>query len=117
MSLLPTVSVASSVLVSRAPERVRGIGDANASRTLDGECPGDGDFQRRAQTDRRRAAVCQIATGSAAPYWNGPRLRPAFVAQVLGQVMMVGQASDLAPPAYRSQTAQIPRGSFFNDDV
>lgn len=41
------------------------------------------------------------------------------MAQVLGQVMMDGreEALRLALPAYRGETAQIPRGSFFNDDV
>ncbi|HEY4943751.1 MAG TPA: hypothetical protein VII56_20150 [Rhizomicrobium sp.] len=118
MSLLPSVTLASSVIVARARERVRGVGDANSSRTLDGECEGDGEFRRSAQGDRRRAALSQIGTGSSAPFWNGPRLQPAFVAQVLGQVMTDRQKQTLNPaPAYRRQTAQIPNGAFFNDDV
>jgi hypothetical protein len=119
MSLPATVTSASSVIVSRSAERVRGVGNANSSRTLDGECAGDDRFAGTAQRGHRAAHLSQSGTGSAAPLWNGPRLRPAFVAQVLGQVMMDArdQALSLAPAAYGRQPAQIAPGAFFNDDI
>ncbi len=115
MSLVPVLAAAVCVSVSRKAERVHGIGDANASRTLDGECAGDDAFRRSARGDRRAPLVSRTGTESAAPLWNGPRLRPAFVAQVLGQVMMPQSVGPAA--AYRGETAQIPRGSFFDRDV
>jgi hypothetical protein len=119
MSPLPTVTFASSVMTSRGDVRVRGAGKTNTSRSLDGEGGGDEAFGRSAQNDRRRAGASRIGTTAYAPLWNGPRLQPAFVAQVLGQVMMDGrqEALRLALPAYRGEAAQIPRGSFFNDDI
>lgn len=100
----------------RGIERVRGAGTSNSSRTLDGECAGEEPYARSAP---RRAPVSQIGTEESAPLWNGPRLRPAFVAQVLGQVMMDPRerASSLAPAAYRERRAQIPHGAFFNGNV
>ena len=58
----------------------------------------------RAQQDHRTAAmhkpaprlqvelVCQDETPRFDPFWDGPRLQPAFVAQLLGQVMPAGRA-------------------------
>ena len=119
MSLLPTISPAWSAIAPRARERVRGIGDASSSPAFDGESGGQTEFRRSEQRDRRAAPLSRIGTGFSAPNWNGPRLKPAFVAQVLGQVMMDArdQALDRAAPAYRGQAAQIPNGVFFSYDV
>jgi hypothetical protein len=54
---------------------------------------------------RRRAPhpqaeqVCQGGTAAHGPFRDGPRLTPAFVTQLLGQVMAGGQRP-AAPPAY-----------------
>ena len=119
MSPLPTVTFASSAIPSRGDVRVRCAGKTNTSGSLHGEDAGQEAFGRNAQSDRRHAQASRIGTTAYAPLWNGPRLRPAFVAQVLGQVMMDGreEALRLALPAYRGEPSQIPRGSFFNDDV
>ncbi len=119
MSPLPTVTSASSAIASRSDVRVRSAGKTNTSRSLNGEDASANDFSGTAQGDRRRADMSRIGTTAYAPLWNGPRLRPAFVAQVLGQVMMDGrgEALRLALPAYRSEPAQIPHGAFFNGDV
>ena len=119
MSPLPAVTFASSVIASRSDGRLRAAGNASTSRSLNGEDAGEEAFGRSAQGDRRRADASRIGTNAYAPLWNGPRLQPAFVAQVLGQVMMDGreEALRLALPAYRGEPAQIPQGSFFNDDV
>lgn len=42
------------------------------------------------------------------PYWHGPRLRPAFVAQVLGQVFP-GPAEAVPSTAYRGELPKIAR--------
>ena len=63
--------------------------------------------------------ACQNGTGEFAPLWNGPRLRPVFVAQVLGQVMMDHrqQTSSLSRAAYLSGPAILSPAMFFNDSV
>jgi hypothetical protein len=119
MSPLPTVTFASSATQPRGDVRVRSAGKGNTSRSLNGEDAGEEAFGHSAQDDRRHGPASRIGTTAYDPLWNGPRLRPAFVAQVLGQVMMDGrqEALRLALPAYRGESAQIPHGSFFNDDV
>ena len=41
--------------------------------------------EQRTDASYRQHAVSHSDTGDNASLWNGPRLRPAFVAQVLGQ--------------------------------
>ncbi len=119
MNVLPTLRAACLPSPSRAPEAVCAVGKANASRMLDGEGGGEEGSRRSARGDRRNAALSHIGTAETAPLWNGPPLRPAFVAQVLGQVMMDRGtlARDLAPAAYRERGAQVARGALFHGDV
>ena len=119
MNVPPTLHAVATASASRALGPVRGIGKSNTSRTLDGECAGDGEFRGAPHTERRHVASSRNGTTDYAPLWNGPRLRAAFVAQVLGQVMMdpSDAALSLAPAAYAERGAQIPHGSFFCDEV
>ena len=57
---------------------------------------------------KRRA--CQNETRQFAPLWNGPALRPAFAAQVLGQAIMdrKTQSSTLAAQSYGQNISNIP---------
>jgi hypothetical protein len=119
MSLSPNQCLAVSANVYRARLALRSVGNANSSRTLDGECTGEDDVRRRASDSPARPAPSRPGTVSDAPFWHGPRLRPAFVAQVLGQVLMDDRAQGLsrAASAYRGAAAQIAPGAFFHDDV
>lgn len=70
-----------SVLPPRAIEK------ASASSLLS-DGPRDFIQQERKNTPRLRAEhVCRKETGGFDPLWDGPRLVPSFVAQVLGQVL------------------------------
>jgi hypothetical protein len=119
MSPLPTVTYASRVIVSRNETRVRGAGKANTSRTLDGEWSSEAPFGPRPQVVPSTTNLSRTGTYRDAPNWNGSPLQPAFVAQVLGQVLMDprARALSLAPVAYGREAPQIPHGSFFNNDV
>ena len=119
MNVPPILHPVAAASTSRAIGPLRGIGKSSSSHTFDGECGGDGDVRRAPFADRRRAAATQFGTSGDAPLWNGPRLRPAFVAQVLGQVMMDERAAalSLAPAAYRERGTQIPPGAIFFDDI
>lgn len=119
MSLLPVPSAIASASSHRAVHRVRGVGDANSSDTLDGERGDDTAPRKRAAADRRMPAPSRIGTISFDPLWNGPCLRPAFVAQVLGQVMMDAreEASRLAPSAYRGRAAQVAPALLFDCEI
>jgi hypothetical protein len=58
----------------------------------------------------RQLGSYQSGTTQSAPLWNGLCLQPAFVAQVLGQVMYEGgpQAADRIVLAYRRSVAPVP---------
>lgn len=56
---------------------------------------------------RMRGHLSHKGTEDVAPLWYGPRLRPAFVAQVLGQV--TAQSKNIsAAQVYRSHTEAAP---------
>jgi hypothetical protein len=105
VTLLHVKTLTSSAVVKACP-----IGNGNHSKTI-GE---DGATSGRRSTDHAPAAravqPCRNETVSFAPLWNGPRLRPAFVAQVLGQVLMNPRerASGLARVAYDNGAPKIP---------
>ena len=67
--------------------RLRGVEKSRARRQFDGE------YAPRQQASvgvaRQTAAgvACQYGTDQHASFWNGERLAPAFVAQVIGQAM------------------------------
>ncbi len=114
MSLLPTSDLTISAPVLRARLALRGpagINDSSGlgskSSTEDGNHAANG----RRHSDR---SLSHFGTQAGAPLWNGPRPNPAFVAQVLGQVMMDSEnhASMRRPAAYRG--AQIAPGAFFD---
>ena len=96
---------------------VRGACGSNHSSTQHGECAGHDRFRSSASIRHAVRPLSRNGTDEAAPLWNGPRLRPAFVAQVLGQVMMDRAPASGAAAAYRQPVAQIARGAFFNGDV
>ncbi|MEI9991078.1 MAG: hypothetical protein WDM86_13660 [Rhizomicrobium sp.] len=115
MSPLSTPNVTISAPVLRARLASRGVAEANHSSALGS---GDASEERRGPTAERRRdpdKLSQLGTHAREPLWNGPRLNPAFVAQVLGQVMMDAQerASIRTTAAYRD-AAQIAPGAFFD---
>ena len=58
----------------------------------------------------RQDRPCQNGTVDYAPLWNGPALRPAFAAQVLGQAIVdrTARNSDMDVQAYRQGASPIP---------
>ena len=60
---------------------------ASGSSALDRERPGFDADDRKASSAMRIELVCQDETSDFDPFWDGPRLLPAFVAQLMGQTM------------------------------
>ncbi len=48
--------------------------------------------ERKERAKLRVELVCQEGTKRHDPFWDGPRLKPAFVTQLLGQMMPDGKA-------------------------
>lgn len=65
----------------------RAIEKTSTSSHLDGKTP---DFSQTGKKSPQRLQVelvCQDETPAFDPFWDGPRLMPSFVTQLLGQVM------------------------------
>jgi len=87
--------------------QVRGVEKTKARPQFDGECP-----RRQAQgacfvRPSPMGAPCQSGTDEAASFWNGPRLRAAFAAQVLAQALSRPCRQDFfAQSAYRGRAVR-----------
>ncbi len=113
MNLLPITSPTISAPVLRARLASRGLAHANHSSSLNSE--GGDEDRRRATAERRRdpARLSHSDTVCGVSLWDGPRLSPTFVAQVIGQIVMEGnERASAVPTAYRA--AQIAPGAFFD---
>ena len=60
---------------------------SSASSALDGQPQDFNADERSARAPVRVELVCQEETPRFDPFWDGPKLLPAFVAQVMGQMM------------------------------
>ena len=72
------------------------------------------DFRRPPRRTPHRLQVelvCQDGIATSDPFWDGPRLRPTFAAQLLGQVMEADHKSSVAPDAYAPRA--ITSGALF----
>ncbi len=115
MSPLPTVNALVRAATWRDAASVHATSGASTFHAFDGERPSEDARPRTMPAFDRRQPASRNGTTDVAPLWNGPTLRPAFVAQVLGQVMMDRPAASLAAQAYRTRTAKIAR--LFDADV
>ena len=67
--------------------RVRGVEKSKARGQFDGEYAARQQTQARIVRASAVCAPCQSGTDEPASFWNGPRLVPAFAAQVIAQAM------------------------------
>lgn len=87
MNLPVTIAMRSNGSVKPSALPARRIGKTSASSRLNS---GPQDFQQPQEQSRpplRVELVCRDDTPATDPFWDGPRLVPSFVAQVLGQIM------------------------------
>ena len=107
MTTIATYPLLTSAQTKRSWLDARGVEKSSAQRQFDGEYDAD-DVPRSTKIPQRSTrGLCQFETEDHASFWNGPRLRPAFAAQVLGQAMNAEQNS--APrvqAAYRGFAAR-----------
>jgi hypothetical protein len=110
MTAITAYSLPASLAAKRCAGRVRGMEKATARQQSDGEYSPSGNRQCRRAAAQNRRALCQSGTQEHAPLWNGPRLRSAFAAQVLGQAMGASLPQNTsAHAAYRGFVANLPR--------
>jgi len=85
---------------------------ASDSSDLSQERPDIEPDRRRGQPTLRVQLVSQNDTSRCDPFWDGPRLLPAFAAQLIGQTML-----DRRDPSARVETAygSIPRKALLLD--
>ena len=115
MSVTPILMPASSASAPRAVAPVRAPSNAASSGTFHGESADDRRAAQRRIADRHQPDLSRNDTTDFAPVWHGPLLKPTFVAQVLGQILMDKPA--LAGPSSVYRGAQIARGLVVDRDV
>lgn len=69
--------------------------------------------QEKSPPHLRVELVCQSDTHAFDPFWDGPRLLPVFVAQVLGQIMP--ERRDTAAMAHTAYGSAAPRKALLVD--
>ncbi len=115
MSLPPILPSTAAAAFARVQGVARGGEASNDFHTLDGERGPDAGVRGETRRTTTASRLSRSGTVTGAPLWNGPALRPAFVAQVIGQVLMDQKPS--VPSAYRQAVAQIAPGAFIDDAV
>jgi hypothetical protein len=107
MTCARDLAISSGAPAPALRERIARVEKPNASNTLR-QKPGSDESESAYQPGASaRARSSRFETADSEPLWYGPRLRPAFVAQVLGQVFASENVSS-APVAYRRDS--IPTG-------
>jgi hypothetical protein len=85
------VTTVNSVILAKdsdaALKPVRPAGKTNDSAHFDEKRDDDAGDATRQKRCLRVELVCQQETARHDPFWDGPRLVPVFVAQLLGQVL------------------------------
>ena len=96
--------------------QVRGIEKAKGRKQFDGEYSARQPVCNRVVQRSEGGRPCQYGTDEYASFWNGPRLRPAFAAQVLGQALRTPPAQNSsAYAAYCGRAVRIAR--FFDENL
>lgn len=91
----------------------RAIEKASPSSALDRYPPPAAEAEESARPRAPLGLVCRPGTETYDPIWDGPRLLPTFVAQVLGQVMPERRLSASVETAYG--TARLGRMALLLD--
>ena len=87
--------------------QVRGVEKTKTRRQFDGEYATRQQARTCAAQHSAARAPYQYGTDDHASFWNGPRLMPAFAAQVLAQAMNKPRAQDpSAHAAYRGRAVR-----------
>jgi hypothetical protein len=107
MTCARDLAISSGAPAPALRERIARVEKPNASNTLQQKSGSDESDSEYISGASARARASRFETTGREPLWYGPRLRPAFVAQVLGQVFASENASS-APVAYRRDG--IPTG-------
>jgi hypothetical protein len=91
----------------------RAVEKSSASSALGMQSGDRGQHEEKSPPHLRVELVCQDNTDRSDPFWDGPRLLPVFVAQVLGQVMP--ERRDMAAMARTAYGSAAPRKALLVD--
>lgn len=90
----------------------RAVEKASTGSRLHDDRQPDAQHRRPAMPRLQVELVCQDETPGFDPFWDGPRLKPTFAAQLLGQMMPERRAMVAVEPAYG---AAAPRQALLVD--
>ncbi len=113
MRVPPPSDLISRSLVKGAGLTCQAIEKSSAASALPRERPQGGRGQAKAPPRLQVELVCQSGTEAFDPNWDGPRLLPAFVAQVMGQAFPERRSAVSLETAYG--TARLARMALLLD--
>jgi len=108
MTAITGYSLVRTGAAHREQSSVRAVEKINGRAGFDGEYTSRREPQSWICTPAPKRATSQSGTDAVDPYWDAPRLTPAFVAQVMGQVYCSNVPSPSAGAAYRAIPAPHP---------
>ena len=101
MTAIAAYSPVRASAAKRALQTVRAVEKIRPRAEFNGEREDHRDPQSWICVPYERPAACQSGTVDDGSYWDGPRLKPEFAAQVLGQALPANEAKASASTAYR----------------
>lgn len=108
MTAITGYSLVRTGAAHREQSSVRAIEKINTRAGFDGEHTSRREPPTWICTPTPKRETSQTGTDQSDPYWDAPRLKPTFVAQVMGQVYCTQAPLPSAGAAYRATPALHP---------
>ena len=115
MTAITAYPIVRTSAAQRGNSSVHAVEKVSPAAGIDGESTSRHQPQSWVCTPKSKRSSSQSDTDQTDPYWDGPRLTPAFVAQVMGQVYCTNAPLPSAGAAYRAPS--ILRPVLFDENV
>ena len=108
MTAIASYPVVRTSALRREELSVRAVEKVRPQARFDGEQNGQRDPQTWVCTPHTKARASHSGTDQSDPFWDSPRLKPQFVAQVMGQVYGTATSKTSPRTAYGKATRTAP---------
>jgi hypothetical protein len=115
MTAITAYPIVRASAAGRDHASVKAVEKISSRAGFDGEYSSRREPQSWICTPLTKRTSSQTETDQSDPYWDAPRLKPTFVAQVMGQVYCPATPQAAAGEAYR--TAPAPLALVFDKEI